>query len=178
MKVEESMLLYLGRTSRWNFVTTPGKPGPEPLAAQKRSELCLESQRTRSPLAVTTSTARTFSQAQPQFLQFHPIPPCKRNPPSPTSGQWPPANIRPFLSRNPLSMRPVVLGETETVLRDSSRSIRWYFPRSIKIASSRTLHAAQLWPPDLTETLQPRSTARRTASTMCDSSVASTTAIG
>jgi hypothetical protein len=32
-------------------------------------------------------------------LQFHPIPPWRRNPPIPTSGQCPPANIFPFAAR-------------------------------------------------------------------------------
>lgn len=67
MKADESMLGVLGRTLRWNAVTIAGKPGPDPLAAHRRSELCWLSMRMSSPSAVTASMATTCSQAHPQF---------------------------------------------------------------------------------------------------------------
>lgn len=81
-----------------------GKPGPAPRAAQRSSLFWVSEQCSFCPVAVTTSTATTCSQDQPQFylrsqpcergglehaagecstLQFQPIPPCKRNPSQP-----------------------------------------------------------------------------------------------
>ena len=51
-------------------------------------------------------------------------------------------------------------------------------PRSISSASSRRLHAAHEWPPERTETVQPRSAASLTPSITSWSSAASSTAAG
>ena len=102
--------------------------------------------------------------------QFQPIPPCSKKPPKPTSGQWPPANINPYSDiRRPFNFRPVVDGETRAVFASESTSINSYLPKSIRMASSRTLHAAQEWPPDRTDTLHLLSDASWTALTISSS---------
>ena len=121
-KVDDSMAGICFRIFRWKRVITAGKPGPAPLDAHKRSEFSLASTWMASPFAVTTSRAKIFSQAHPQFyricqrsgksslvattltLQFQPMPPCNRKPPSPTSGQCPPQNMRPSADKASLSI--------------------------------------------------------------------------
>ncbi len=122
-------------------------------------------------------------------LQFHPFPPWSRKPPSPTSGQCPPQNVLPLppAARNAFSRRPVQLGGHATILVRGSYSKPAVSPcvlppgsppRSTRMASSRTLHPAQLCPPLRTLTRHPSSRASCTARTTSVTEAACTTARG
>ncbi len=96
----------------------------------------------------------------------------------PTDSQWPPVNVRPCDSRNGASSRPPLTAGRAVADLVRRSVISRMSPRSISSASSRTLQPAQLWPPERTETCQPRSRASRTPSTTSSSDAANSTAAG
>ena len=84
-----------GWSARWKRVTTPGKPGPAPRAAQRSSAFWSSSACTSSPSGVTTSIAWRLRQAGPQAPVFQPSPPLSRKPLMPTDGQCPTGKASP-----------------------------------------------------------------------------------
>ena len=154
-----------GYVRRWKRVTTPGKPGPAPRAAQYRSAFSSASACTSSPSAVTTSTAEHVL-AAPAPAAAVPALPALQQEAADADRLAVPAGEHPAVRLQERRQLHAALAPPAARWRRSpSHAISRMPPRSISSASSRTLQPAQLCPPERTETCQPRSPASRTPST-------------
>src|SRR5215211_1869225 len=144
-------------------VTTPKLP-PPPFSAQNRSGLRSALATRWRPSAVITSAEMRLSTVSPYLRSIQPLPPPSVSPPTPVSARRPPVTARPkaWVSRS--SSPHFVPPPHHAVRRSGSTRTRFIGRRSIVRPSSTMAWPATACPPPLTDTSNPCSLARASAS--------------